>query len=93
MWKSSWSSLGKLSKSMDKRNDPKIGETAENLIKDSKCILYGAFEGVKLVGVGGLREKFINFAWIEDIRVHGKYQKKGVGTALFTYGEKRQAFF
>lgn len=80
--------IKKLSKSMDMRNDPKIGETAENLIKDSKCYLYGAFEGSKLVGVGGLREKYENFAWIEDIRVHGKYQKKGVGTALFSYGEK-----
>ena len=80
--------IKKLSKSMDIRNDPKIGKTAENLIKDSKCYLYGAFEGSKLVGVGGLREKYENFAWIEDIRVHGKHQKKGIGTALFSYGEK-----
>lgn len=80
--------IKKLSKSMDMRNDPKIGDTAEALIKDPKCFLYGAFEGSQLVGVGGLREKFENFPWIEDIRVHGKYQKKGVGTALFSYGEK-----
>jgi GNAT superfamily N-acetyltransferase len=80
--------IKKLSKSMDMRNDPKIGEIAESLIIDSKCYLYGAFEGSKLVGVGGLREKYDNFAWIEDIRVYGKYQKKGVGTALFRYGEK-----
>jgi N-acetylglutamate synthase-like GNAT family acetyltransferase len=79
--------IRKLSKSMDMRNDPKIGKTAEALIKDPKCLLYGAFEGSNLVGVGGLREKFENFAWIEDIRVHGKYQKKGVGTALFKHGE------
>jgi RimJ/RimL family protein N-acetyltransferase len=81
-------SIKKLSKSMDMRNDPKISKTAESLIKDPKCFLYGAFEGSKLVGVGGLREKYENFAWIEDIRVHGKYQKKGVGTALFSHGEK-----
>jgi len=74
------SAIRKLSKSMDIRNDPKIGKTAGALIKDPKCLLYGAFEGTKLVGVGGLREKYENFAWIEDIRVHGKYQKKGVGT-------------
>ena len=80
--------IKKLSKSMDMRNDPKIGKIAENLIKDSKCYLYGSFEGSKLVGVGGLREKYDNFACIEDIRVHGKYQKKGVGTALFSHGEK-----
>ncbi len=80
--------IKKLSRSMDMRNDPKIGKTAENLIKDSKCYLYGAFDKSKLVGVGGLREKFGDFAWIEDIRVHGKYQKKGVGTALFSYGEQ-----
>ncbi len=80
--------IKKLSKSMDMRNDPKIGDIAEELIKDPKCFLYGAFEGNTLVGVGGLREKFENFPWIEDIRVHGKYQKKGVGTALFKYGEE-----
>ena len=80
--------IKKLSQSMDIRNDPKIGKIAEALIKEPKCYLYGAFEGTQLVGVGGLREKFDNFAWIEDIRVHGKYQKKGVGTALFSYGEK-----
>ena len=79
--------IKKLSKSMDLRNDPKIGDVAESLIKDLKCFFYGAFEGKKLVGVGSLREKFDNFAWIEAIRVHGKYQKKGVGTALFNYGE------
>lgn len=50
--------------------------------------MYGAFEGSQLVGVGGLREKFENFPWIEELRVHGKYQKKGVGTALFKYGEE-----
>ena len=79
--------INKLSKSMDMRNDPKIGEIAENLIQDPKCLLYGAYDGPILVGVGGLREKFENFAWIEDIRVHGQHQKKGVGTALFQYGE------
>ncbi|MHA2256208.1 MAG: hypothetical protein ACXAAM_09055, partial [Candidatus Heimdallarchaeaceae archaeon] len=55
-------SVKKLSKSMDMRNDPKIGKTAEALIKDPKCFLYGAFEETQLVGVGGLREKFENFA-------------------------------
>lgn len=80
--------IKQLSKSMDMRNDPKIGKTAETLIKDPKCFLYGAFEGEQFVGIGGLREKFRNFAWIEDIRVHGKHQKKGVGTALFKHGEQ-----
>ncbi|MFX0125207.1 MAG: GNAT family N-acetyltransferase [Candidatus Hodarchaeota archaeon] len=69
-------------------NDPKISNTAEALIKDPKCILYRAFSNNLLVGVGGLREKTRNLAWIEAIRVHGEYQKKGIGTALFSYGEQ-----
>ncbi|NHJ49621.1 MAG: GNAT family N-acetyltransferase [Asgard group archaeon] len=80
--------IKKLSNSMGMLNDPKIGNTAEALIKDSKCLLYGAFLAEKLVGVGGLREKTKELAWIEDIRVHGNYQKKGIGLALFNYGEQ-----
>ncbi|NHK32947.1 MAG: GNAT family N-acetyltransferase [Asgard group archaeon] len=80
--------IKKLSKSMGMLNDPPIGKTAEALIKDPKCLLYGAFHEEKLVGVGGLREKTTQLAWIEDIRVHGKYQNKGIGTALFNHGEQ-----
>lgn len=76
-----------LSDSMDMRNDPKIGDRAETLILDPKCTLYGAFKDEILVGVGGLRDK-ANLAWVEDIRVHGKHQRVGVGTALFRHGEK-----
>ena len=77
-----------LSNSMDLRNDPKIGDIAPSLFKASKCYLFGAFLDGKLVGVGGLRDKAKDLAWIEDIRVHGKYQKMGVGTALFKHGEE-----
>jgi N-acetylglutamate synthase-like GNAT family acetyltransferase len=80
--------IKELSDSMGMLNDPKIGDTAEALIKDPKCILYGAFNSTSLVGVGGLRDKTQYLAWIEDIRIHGVYQKKGVGTALFSYGEQ-----
>jgi N-acetylglutamate synthase-like GNAT family acetyltransferase len=80
--------IKKLSNSMGIMNDPKIGNTAEALIKDPNCLLYGAFHENTLVGVGGLREKTKQLAWIEDIRVHGKYQMKGIGTALFNYGEQ-----
>lgn len=80
--------IKKLSRSMGMLNDPKIGDTTEALIKDTKCILYGAFSRETLVGVGGLREKTKQLAWIEDIRVHGRFQKKGIGTALFNYGEQ-----
>ncbi|MFX0051862.1 MAG: GNAT family N-acetyltransferase [Candidatus Hermodarchaeota archaeon] len=82
------SNIKKLSDSMGMLNDPKIGDTAEDLIKDPKCLLYGAFSSKSLVGVGGLREKTQNLAWIEAIRVHRKYQKKGIGTALLSYGEQ-----
>jgi GNAT superfamily N-acetyltransferase len=79
--------IQELSDSMDMRNDPKIGDRAEALIRDSKCTLYGAFKGEVLVGVGGLRDK-ANLAWIENIRVHGEYQRIGVGTELFRHGEE-----
>ncbi|NHJ38473.1 MAG: GNAT family N-acetyltransferase [Asgard group archaeon] len=80
--------IKKLSDSMGMLNDPKIGDVAEPLIKDPLCTLYGAFLEDKLVGVGGLMQKTKQLAWIEDIRVHGKFQKKGIGTALFNYGEQ-----
>lgn len=77
-----------LSDSMDIRNDPKIGETAEGIINDPLCDLYGAFAEGELVGVGGLRTLTEQYAWIEDVRIHGNYQKIGVGTEIFTYGEE-----
>jgi len=81
--------IRKLSNSMDRRNDPKIGETAEGLIKDPLCDLYGAFtEEGELVGIGGLRTLTEHYAWIEDVRIHGKYQKLGIGTKIFNYGEE-----
>jgi GNAT superfamily N-acetyltransferase len=80
--------IRRLSDSMDLRNDPKIGETAEGIINDPSCDLYGAFvEGI-LVGVGGLRTLTKQYAWIEDVRIHGDYQKMGVGTEIFHYGEE-----
>ena len=77
-----------LSDSMDLRNDPKIGETAEGIINDPLCDLYGAFFEGNLVGVGGLRTLAERYAWIEDVRIHGKYQRIGVGTEIFNYGEE-----
>jgi len=77
-----------LSDSMDMRNDPKIGETAEGIINDPLCDLYGAFAEGKLVGIGGLRTLAEHYAWIENVRIHGKYQKLGVGTKIFNYGEE-----
>jgi GNAT superfamily N-acetyltransferase len=77
-----------LSDSMDLRNDPKIGETAEGIIADPLCDLYGAFAHETLVGVGGIRTLAVNYAWIEDVRIHGKYQRLGVGTQIFIHGEE-----
>ena len=79
--------IKELSDSMGMMNDPKIGVIAEELLKDPKCFLFGAFEDSLLIGVGGLRKKSKNFAWIEAIRVHGEHQRKGIGTALFSHGE------
>ncbi|MGC1122211.1 MAG: GNAT family N-acetyltransferase [Candidatus Methanofastidiosia archaeon] len=70
------------------RNDPKIGETAEGIINDPLCDLYGAFVEGNLVGVGGLRTLTRQYAWIEDVRIHGDYQKMGVGTEIVNYGEE-----
>lgn len=72
---------------MDMRNDPKIGETAEGIINDPLCDLYGAFAEGNLVGIGGLRTLTEQYAWIEDVRIHGEYQRTGIGTEIFNYGE------
>jgi N-acetylglutamate synthase-like GNAT family acetyltransferase len=74
---------------MDIRNDPKIGEIAEGRIKDPLCDLYGAFtEEGELVGIGALRMLTEDYAWIEAVRIHGEYQKLGIGTKIFSYGEE-----
>ncbi len=80
--------IKELSDSMGLLNSPKIGETASAYIHNSECLIYGAFLDDKLVGVGCLTEKTEKFAWIESIRVHGEYQKRGIGTALFNFGEE-----
>ncbi|MFX0061556.1 MAG: GNAT family N-acetyltransferase [Candidatus Hermodarchaeota archaeon] len=80
--------IKELSDSMGMLNDPKIGDIAEAILRDPKNYFYGAFKEKKLVGVGRLRGKSKNLAWIESIRVHGRYQRKGIGTKLFRYGEK-----
>jgi GNAT superfamily N-acetyltransferase len=81
--------IRQLSDSMDMRNDPKIGETAEGRIKDPLCDLYGASTGEgELVGIGALRTLTEDYAWIEAVRIHGKYQKIGIGTKMFNYGEE-----
>lgn len=78
-----------LSDSMGGWNSPPIGETAERRIRDPSCTLYGAFtEEGELVGVGALRTLTKDYAWIEAVRVHGKYQKIGIGTSIFKYGEE-----
>ncbi len=79
--------IRELSDSMDIRNDPKIGDIAEPLLQDPKTTLFGVFEDKLLVGVGGLRNKGWELAWIESVRVHGDHQRKGVGTAVFQHGE------
>jgi len=81
--------IRELSDSMGGWNSPPIGETAERRIKDPLCDLYGAFtEEGELVGVGALRTLTKDYAWIEAVRVHGKYQKIGIGTSIFKYGEE-----
>ncbi|MGD8506039.1 MAG: GNAT family N-acetyltransferase [Candidatus Bathyarchaeota archaeon] len=81
--------IRELSDSMGIWNDPKIGETAEGRIKDTLCDLYGAFtEDGELVGTGAFRTLTEDYAWIEAVRIHGKYQKQGIGTKIFNYGEE-----
>ena len=82
------SAIQDLSDSMDISNDPKIGNITGSLLQDSMCTLFGAFKDDVLVGVGGLRDKGRNLAWIESIRVNGEYQRTGVGTGLFRHGEE-----
>jgi hypothetical protein len=56
--------IRKLPDSMDIRNDPKAGETAERRIEDPLCDLYEAFtEEEQLVGIGAIRTLAEDYAW------------------------------
>ena len=61
---------------------------AEVLLAEPNCLLYGAFQDEKIVGLGNLRKKTDKLAWIELIRVRPDTQQKGVGTELFRYGDE-----
>ncbi len=57
------------------------------VLADSSCVFYGAFQGEKIIGLGNLRKKTKNVAWIELIRVRPDNQLKGIGTKLFRFGD------
>ncbi len=57
------------------------------VLADSNCVFYGAFQGEKIIGLGNLRKKTKNVAWIELIRVRPDNQLKGIGTKLFRFGD------
>lgn len=57
------------------------------VLADTNCVFYGAFQGEKIIGIGNLRRKTKNVAWIELIRVRPDNQLKGIGTELFRFGD------
>jgi GNAT superfamily N-acetyltransferase len=57
------------------------------VLANTDCVFYGAFQGEKIIGLGNLRRKTKNVAWIELIRVRPDNQHKGIGTKLFRFGE------
>jgi RimJ/RimL family protein N-acetyltransferase len=58
------------------------------LLANPNCLLFGAFQDEKIIGLGNLRKKTNKLAWIELIRVRPDIQQKGVGTELFHFGDK-----
>ncbi|MBK5113922.1 MAG: GNAT family N-acetyltransferase [Candidatus Heimdallarchaeota archaeon] len=58
------------------------------VLSDTNCVFYGAFQGEKIIGLGNLRRKNKNIAWIELIRVRPDNQLKGIGTELFRFGDE-----
>ncbi|MHA1305740.1 MAG: GNAT family N-acetyltransferase [Candidatus Heimdallarchaeota archaeon] len=58
------------------------------LLANPNCLLFGAFQDEKIIGLGNLRKKTDKLAWIELIRVRPDTQQKGVGTELFRFGDE-----
>jgi len=58
------------------------------VLADTNCVFYGAFQGEKIIGLGNLRKKTENVAWIELIRVRPDNQLKRIGTKLFQFGDE-----
>lgn len=58
------------------------------VLDEKDCVFYGAFLGEKIIGLGNLRKKTENVAWIELIRVRPDNQLKGIGSKLFQYGDE-----
>lgn len=58
------------------------------VLADTDCVFYGAFQGEKIIGLGNLRKKTKNVAWIELIRVRPDNQHNRVGTKLFRFGDE-----
>ncbi|MCK5184740.1 MAG: GNAT family N-acetyltransferase, partial [Candidatus Heimdallarchaeota archaeon] len=61
---------------------------ASVVLDEKDCVFYGAFLGEKIIGLGNLRKKTENVAWIELIRVRPDNQLKGIGSKLFQYGDE-----
>ena len=59
------------------------------VLANEDCFFYGAFQGEKIIGLGNLRKKTDNLAWIELIRVRPDNQFKGIGTKLFRIGDEK----
>lgn len=58
------------------------------VLDEKDCVFYGAFLGEKIIGLGNLRKKTENLAWIELIRVRPDNQLKGIGRKLFQFGDE-----
>lgn len=61
---------------------------ASVVLADTNSVFYGAFQGEKIIGLGNLRKKTENLAWIELIRVRPDNQLKRIGTELFRFGDE-----
>jgi len=60
-----------------------IGDTIGMFINDPKGGLFGADIGGVLGGYGQLSHLYGSYGWLEALRVHPDYQRKGLGKALY----------
>ena len=75
------------------RGNPGYLEDAFHYYQSAKGELSVALIDGKIVGVGKLSILFDGSAWLEVLRVHQDYQKKGVGAAIYKrYFEQVQTY-
>lgn len=60
-----------------------INDVWDLFLNETEGGLIGAFVNNKLEGMGKITRLFKNIAWLETLRVHPSFQRKGLGQAIY----------